>query len=312
MTSKLLFMHHAFKILLVFLTLLSLPSCRQSHYRFEQYPKAIPKIIFEKKEIGVALVLGGGGARGMFHVGVLEVLQEANIPIDLIVGCSAGAVVGALYADHQDGQQIKDFLISLKRKDLLEISLFNCRYGLCKGRALKGFLEKKLQAKNFEDLKIPFLVVATDLEEGIVVNLGSGPIIPAVHASCAVPFFFEPVKLYGRILVDGGVLDPNPVAAAKMFSPKMIIAVDLAELLPITHPNHLFGIATRSAEIIHLKQSRTCLNGANVIIRPTLKPIGMFDDGHTLALYENGKQAAREVLPDIQEFYEKHVLTHQP
>jgi NTE family protein len=305
-------MFYKIKFILAFVTLLSLPSCHKSHYQFNEYPDRIPEIVFEKREIGVALVLGGGGARGMFHVGVIEVLQEAKIPIDLIVGCSAGAVVGALYADNPDGLRVKECLIPLKRKDLLEINIFSCRYGLCKGKALKQFLNDNLCAKNFEDLKIPFLAVATDLEAGEVVNLGSGPIIPAVHASCAVPFFFEPVKLYGRILVDGGVLDPNPVAAAKLYSPKMIIAVDLAELLPVTHPTSLFGIATRSAEIIHLNQSRTCLNGANVIIRPSLNPIGMFDDTHTQALYEDGKRAAREVLSEIQDFYEKHVCTHQP
>lgn len=305
-------MFNAIKFLLLFLSFLTLPSCHQSHYKFDQCPKPLPDIVFEKREIGVALVLGGGGARGMFHVGVLEVLQEANIPIDLIVGCSAGAVVGALYSDNPDGECVKELLIALKRKDLLEINFFKCRYGLCKGKSLTKFLAKNLQAKNFEDLQIPFIVVATDLEAGDIVNLGSGPIIPAVHASCAVPFFFEPVKMYGRILVDGGVLDPNPVATAKAYSPKMIIAVDLGELLPVTHPTNLFGIASRSAEIIHLKQSRASLKGANVVIRPSLHPIGMFDDNHTCALYENGKKAAREVLSEIQDFYEKHVHPPKP
>lgn len=305
-------MLYKLKIFLVFITLVTLPSCcHKSHYQFEA-PQPIPDVCFDRREIGVALVLGGGGARGMFHVGVLEVLQEAKIPIDLIVGCSAGSVVGALYADQPDGQCVKNLLISLKRKDLMEISLFNCRYGLCKGRSLVRFLHANLHAKNFEDLKIPFLAVATDLACGEIVTLGSGPIVPAVHASCAVPFFFDPVKLHGRVLVDGGVLDPNPVASALRYSPKMIIAVDLAELLPVTHPTTLFGVAARSAEIIHLNQSRRCLLGANVVIRPTLNPIGMFDDSFICALYENGKQAARDVLPDILDYYEKHVNPSKP
>jgi NTE family protein len=305
-------MFNKIKFILSFLILLSFPGCHKSHYQFDQLPDKIPDVVFEKREIGVALVLGGGGARGMFHVGVIEVLQEAKIPIDLIVGCSAGAVVGALYADNPCGIHLKYCLIALRRKDLLEFSVFSCRYGLCKGKALKQFLHNNLSVKNFEELKIPFIAVSTDLRAGEVINLGCGPIIPAVHASCAVPFFFEPVKLYGRILVDGGVLDPNPVASAKLFSPKMIIAVDLAELLPVTHPTTLFGIATRSAEIIHLKQSRSCLAGANVIIRPSLKPIGMFDDSHTYALYIEGKRAATEVLSEIQDFYEKHVCSPGP
>ncbi len=300
------------KCLLIFILLLTLPGCRKSIYEFHLIPDPIPEVIFEKKEIGVALVLGGGGSRGMFHVGVLEVLQEAQIPIDLIVGCSAGAVVGALYADNPDGRHIKELLVPLKRKDLLEINIFGCRYGLCRGRGLTSFLKNNLEAKNFEDLKIPFLVVATDLERGIVVSLGSGPIIPSVHASCAVPFFFEPVKLYGRVLVDGGVLDPNPVKAAKVYLPKMIIAVDLSELLPVTKPTQLFSVASRSAEIIHLNQSRLCLDGADIIIRPSLHPIGMFDDTCSEKLYENGKKAAKAALPNILELYEKRVHSCEP
>lgn len=296
----------------VFFVLIFFTGCQPSHYHFDQVKEPIPEVVFNKKEVGVALVLGGGGARGMFHVGVLEVLQEANIPIDLIVGCSAGAMVGALYADCPNGKHVKDLLISLKRKDLLEINLFSCRYGVSKGRFLKRFLARNLCARNFEELQIPFITVATDLEAGDVVSLSSGPIIPAVYASCAVPFFFEPVKLYGRILVDGGVLDPNPVSTAKKYNPKIIIAVDLAELLPVTKPSHLFNIATRSAEIIHLKISRHCLIDADIIIRPSLEPIGMFDDTRISDLYEDGKRAAKKALFDIQELYEKRMCSHSP
>lgn len=298
--------------LFVLFILLLFSGCQPSHYHFDHIREPIPEIVFNKKEIGVALVLGGGGARGMFHVGVLEVLQEAHIPIDLIVGCSAGSVVGALYADCPNGKHVKDLLICLKRKDLLEINLFSCRYGISKGKFLTRFLAKHLCAKNFEELQIPFIAVATDLDAGEVVALGSGPIIPAVHASCAVPFFFEPVKKYGRVLVDGGVLDPNPVRTAKKYAPKIIIAVDLAELLPVTKPNSLFGIATRSAEIIHLNISRSCLQGADIIIRPSLEPIGMFDDTRTRDLYEDGKRAAEKVLFEIQELYEKRMCSHSP
>lgn len=315
MLNSLTFKNQLFAFLKFFLFitfLATVPGCRNSNYLLNQYPDPIPKVIFDKKEIGVALVLGGGGARGMFHVGVLEVLQEAKVPIDLIVGCSAGAVVGALYADCPDGKYVKNLLVPLKRKDLLEINLLSCKFGLCKGRGLRRFLGKNLHAKNFEELQIPFLAVATDLDAGEVLLLGSGPIVPAVHASCAVPFFFEPVKLHGRILVDGGVLDPNPVSAAKDYFPKIIIAVDLAELLPVTKPKNLFSVATRSAEIIHLCQSRNCLKGADVIIQPFLHPISMFDDTCSQKLYEDGKRAARAALPQILKLYEMRICSTAP
>lgn len=291
--------------------LLVVSGCYKTHYQFEQDLQPIPPTSICDKQVQVALVLGGGGARGMFHVGVLEVLEEAQIPIDLIVGCSAGSIVGALYADYPSIERVREVFIRCKRQDLLEFNILHCRYGLCEGRSLRKFLCRYLKARTFEELQIPFLLVTTDLECGQLLSLGSGPLIPAIHASCAVPFFFNPVKLYGRILVDGGVLDPNPVAIAKEFDPKIIIAVDLTEMLPKTAPSNLFGIAQRCLEISYTKQSRLCVSGADVIIRPELEPIGMFDDKHNIHLYEAGKEAARKMLTQIQDIYADRVLSNQ-
>lgn len=281
-----------------------------SRYEFPGKSEPIPEICFENDNIGVAVVLGGGGARGMFHVGVLEVLEEENIPIDLIAGCSAGALVGALYADCYNAEEIRDKLMVCRSQQLLDIRMSCCRYGLSKGTALCNFLAKHLKARDFDQLQIPFVCVATDLEQGEAIPLGTGPLIPAIQASCAVPFFFQPVALHGRCLVDGGIVDPNPVAAAMVHNPKLIIAVDLTNLLPMTAPTNLFGIAQRSAEIMHLNISRSCLRGADIVIKPTIDPIGMFEDGHSNHLYEEGKRATRELLPIIKELYAKRVLCH--
>jgi len=288
-----------------------LPSCKTPSYPFANAPEPIDPIYICKENIDIALVLGGGGARGMFHVGVLESLEEANIPIDMIVGCSAGSIVGSLYADRPDACKIRDLLICLKRTDLIDLDFFNCRYGLCHGHELISFMKRHLQCERFEDLKIPFLAVTTDLRTGELLTLGTGPIIPAVQASCCVPFFFRPVRLYGRVLVDGGIIDPNPVQIAKQYDPKMIIAVDLSEILPRTAPNNLFGIASRCYEISYYRHSQHCLSNADVIIRPNMEPIGMFDDKHTHKLYEAGKEAGRSAIPQIQELYEKRVLNNQ-
>lgn len=281
----------------------------RSIYTFPCNPQPLPDICFENN-IGVALVLGGGGARGMFHVGVLEILEEENIPVDLIVGCSAGALVGALYADNYCVENVKNMLMCCKRGDLLDIRLSCCRYGLSQGTAMCSFLAKHLKARKFEDLKIPFVCVATDLEQGEAIPLGTGLLIPAIQASCAVPFFYQPVVLNGRVLIDGGVVEPNPVAAACVHNPKLVIAVDLSALLPITAPTSLFGIAQRSAEIMHLNMSRHCLQDADIVIKPMINPIGMFEDCHTNYLYEEGKRSTREILPLIKELYEQRVLSH--
>ena len=287
--------------------LLLCTSCN-SIYKFPCNPEPIPDICFENENIGLALVLGGGGARGMFHVGVLEVLEEENIPIDLIVGCSAGALVGALYADCSNAQEVRDMLIGCKSGDLFDIRMSCCRYGLSQGTAMCRFLAKNLKAREFEQLRIPFVCVATDLEQGEAIPLGIGPLIPAIQASCAVPFFFQPVVLHGRVLIDGGIVDPNPVAAAFVHNPKLIIAVDLTNLLPMTAPTSLFGITQRSAEIMHLNMSRGCLQGSDLVIKPHIRPIGMFEDGHAGYLYEEGKRVTRELLPQIKELYAQRIL----
>lgn len=293
------------------ISLLLLNSCTHSIYTFPCKPEPLPDICFESEDIHVALVLGSGGARGMFHVGVLEVLEEENIPIDLIVGCSAGALVGAMYADKACLSEVKNLLMVCRKHHLLDIRLSCCRYGLSEGRGMCAFLNRHLSCRKFEDLKIPFVCVATDLEQGEVIPLGTGPLIPAIQASCAVPFFYKPVVLHGRVLIDGGVVEPNPVFAACAHNPQVIIAVDLTALLPITAPSNLFGIAQRSAEIMHLNMSRHSLQGADIVIKPVIGHIGTFEDGHQNFLYEEGKRATREAIPLIKELYAKRVLPNQ-
>jgi NTE family protein len=251
--------------------------------------------------VRLALVLGGGGAKGISHVGVLSEFEKAGIPIDVIVGCSAGSIVGALYADCPNAGYIQELLKPLKVWDILDISIWYGRYGLVRGGSLRRFLNQHLSCRRFEELKIPLYVVATDLLAGEAVSINTGFIVPAVHASAAVPFVFSPVYLYQRWLVDGGVADPVPVRTAKKMGAAVIVAVDLSGLLTETCPTNLFGVATRSAEIKFLLQSESCLQGADVVIRPELGDMGLFDDHSPENVYEAGCKAAREAIPKILE-----------
>ncbi|MCB1119672.1 MAG: patatin-like phospholipase family protein [Chlamydiia bacterium] len=280
------------------LLLLLLASCKTGYFQRCQ-PTPIPEAVIIKEPIRVALVLGGGGARGMAHVGVIEELEMANIPIDLIVGCSAGGVVGTIYAANPNAKQLHEIFFQLKKNDVMSINIFNVRFGLVHGRELRQFLTKHLGTKDFADLKIPCKVVATDLDSGDLLSIGGGPVAPAVHASCAVPIVFRPVLLYGRPLVDGGVLNPIPVEIAHFENPKVIVAVDLSEGLPTTIPNHIFGIAKRCAEIAHTNNSKRCIQGADIVIRPELGSTGLFDDRFKNHHYEAGKEAARQAIPLI-------------
>lgn len=294
----------------VFCLIFLLTSCGHK-LELPKDPLPIPKVV-PNCPVKVALVLGGGGARGMAHVGVLEVFEEKNIKVDLIVGCSAGSIVGALYADYPCAQHVRQALKPLKKWDILDFSFWHSRYGLVQGHSLRKFLSKNLKSRYFHQLQIPLYVVATDLMVGDVIPIARGPIIPAIHASAAVPFVFAPVQIYRRLLVDGAVADPVPVRTAREIGANLIIAVDLSELLPKSCPNNLFGIAERSAEIKFLLHSTSCMAGADVVIRPELGDIGLFDDTHLEHVYQAGRQAALKALPEIYQLMaEKGLLEGQ-
>jgi NTE family protein len=200
----------------------------------------------------------------------------------------------------------------LRRSQVIDIQLLMCRYGLIQGYSMERFLKKNLNARTFDELHIPFYAVATDIIAGELVTIGSGPLIPAVRASAAVPFVFCPVILHERMLVDGGVADPVPVRSARALGAQIVVAVDLSELLPKSCPTNLFGIASRSAELKLLLQSESCVQGADVIIRPELGCMSMFDDDNHQMAFEAGQRAAQEAIPKIIELLsQKGLLTQQ-
>lgn len=239
--------------------------------------------------------------RGLAHVGVLEEFERAGIHIDIIVGCSAGSLVGALYADCLSAKCVKQIMTPMRKWDFLDINLFKARYGLVQGGSLTRFLRHKLRCKNFNDLKIPLYVVATDLITGELVCMDRGPVVPAVRASCSIPFVFSPALHCERVLVDGAVVNPVPVVVAMDLGAEVIVAVDLCKLLPKSCPQHLFGVAARCAEIQYSKQTECCLQGADVVIRPHLGDIGAFDDEFNENIYEAGRSAGRAAIPAILE-----------
>ena len=263
-------------------------------------PQPLPLIDSSDSPVDVALVLGGGGSKGLAHLGVLYELEQAGIYPDLIVGCSSGAIIGALYADQPHMEHLEPLMLRLKRSDLMDFSLFDFKFGLVKGNSLYNFLANQLKSRTFEELKTPLVVVATDLKTGELIELGGGQIIPAIVASAAVPGVFKPVNYLGRYLVDGGVANPIPVDVAKKFHPKVIIAVDVGEDLSDSEPVHLFGIAKRSMEISYRKLSRYVTRSADIVIEMKFQDVGMFSDADNQKIYDHGRQKAREMIPRIR------------
>lgn len=179
-----------------------------------------------RKKIG--LVLGSGASRGWAHVGVIRALEEANVPIDYIAGCSVGAYVGALYASGSLGS-LETFLLKMDgRKVFSYFDVVFPKSGLFNGsRRVQELYSMHTDAENFSDLDIPVMMVATDLERGKKVILKSGSVLNALRATMSYPGLFEPVRLDDRWLVDGGLIDPVPVGLARAMGAGVVIAVDL-------------------------------------------------------------------------------------
>jgi len=180
-----------------------------------------------KKKIGLAL--SGGAARGMAHIGVLEVLERENIPVDIITGTSAGAMAGALYAKDGNCKQIRAVIKELSRHKLASfIDPSLPRSGFIKGRRIKDLMAKFIgKDLKFSDLKIPFACVATDINTGEEVVLNEGSVPEAVRASISIPGIFTVVKMDNRYLVDGGLVNPVPVSVAREMGADLVIAVNV-------------------------------------------------------------------------------------
>jgi NTE family protein len=174
------------------------------------------------------LVLGCGASRGWAHIGVIEALEEANIPVNFIAGCSVGGYIGALYASGKI-HSLKEFLLKMNGKKIFSyLDVTFPRSGLLNGsKRVHELFSMHTDMQTFEELDIPLVMVATDLERGEKVVLKTGDIVDALRATMSYPGLFAPVCIKGRWLVDGGVVDPVPVGVARAMGAGIVIAVDL-------------------------------------------------------------------------------------
>lgn len=247
-----------------------------------------------------ALVLGGGGARGFAHLGVIKALEEAKIPIELIVGSSAGSLVGSLYAANPHIDDITRVMMSSSYLDYIDISISQALSGPIIGTQLQQFVSKHTSNCSIRDLKIPFIAVATDLNTGRTVAMTQGVLGIAVHASCAIPSVVKPVQFLNATLIDGGVTDPVPVDIAKQYHPKVTIAVNINSEprahLPLTMPN----IIGQSLNIMMQALTRYNVTQADIVIRPKVGTVNMFDLSKKEKLYREGLMAGRKAVPEIK------------
>lgn len=294
------------KIVKYFILAIVLAGC---NYKFKinyNIKSGAPPIQIEKK-VKVALVLGGGGAKCIAHLGVLSVLEKNNIPIDLIVGTSGGSIVGSLYADKPNASQLKNEYFAFKQADLISFSLLSAldgarslRSSIVNGENGEKFLQQNLKAKTFDKLKIPFIAVATDVVTGKTVALDRGPIPPAVRASYSIPGLFAPVTLYGKTLVDGGVTAPLGIEIAKEYDPEIIIAVDVSYGITESNVSNMIELTYKSLSITYYTLNNLLAKEADILIKPDVKDVGLFDDHKREELYRAGVEAATKALPEIK------------
>lgn len=287
------------KTLLLLVCIVLLMSCQT--IQFSKNPEAfVPQMPPAKKPYKFALVLGGGGSRGLAHVGVLEVLEQAGIKPDLIVGCSAGAIVGSLYASRPDTKWIKSILLAKNASHFLGFDFSEFPVALLSNRGLEKFLTQHLDNLRFQDLKIPLIAVATNLQTGRLTPFFTGPVVKPILASGAVPGAFNPVSLYNTYYVDGAVADPVPVDIAREQKADFVVAVELSQPLSDTPPANLFDIMWRSMAINFSQLSRQNALKADVLIEIPFGEAGLFSDDKNINLYLQGRQRAIEALPEIQ------------
>ncbi len=244
-------------------------------------------------------MLGAGSARGMAHLGVLQVLREAEIPIDMIVGCSAGAIAGALFAVDADLYLMEKLLSTYPiMKQLADLRL--PRQGFVKGDRILEFVRLLTKDLTFEEIDLPFAVVATDLEKGEQVVFASGKIAPAVRASISIPGVFCPFNYQGMMLVDGAVMNRLPVEVAKGMGAEFIIGVDVKRSREVKIKN-LMDVIMQSVEIMEEEIFRRTESAADILIEPEVGHIGSFKFDASDEAVQLGREAALKLLPAIQQ-----------
>ncbi len=250
------------------------------------------------KSAKVALVLGAGASKGFAHIGVLKILETNRIPIHMIVGTSAGSFVGCLSAYGYDAYQLQKIAIAIDKAEIADLTVPD--NGFIKGEKLADYVNRTLRNTPIEKLRIPFYAVATDIQSGQEAVFGRGNAGTAVRASCSIPGIFHPVRIGDRVFVDGGVVSPVAVDAAKRLGADVVIAVDVSADVGAAPPESTIETIMQSVSIMYARLASIQLGRADVVIRPKVGHIGSADFSKRHEAIMEGEKAAVEALPKIQ------------
>jgi NTE family protein len=267
----------------------------------------VPPAPFDEAGPCVALVLGGGSARGFAHVGAISALEEAHVPIELVVGTSVGSLVGGLYASGLGGARLEEAARDLQRGDFFDFYVWTAftGLGLAPGNSLRAFVERHAGDRTIEGLPRPFVAVAVDLLTGDEVILETGSLADAIRASTAIPGVFEPFRDGDRLLVDGGVRNNLPVDVARARGADVVIAVDVSAVPSRVPLDNAVDVLLRAIEIVFDANADDQAKDADVVVRPDVGAIPPLDFGARREAIEAGRAATRAALPEIEAAIER-------
>lgn len=252
-----------------------------------------------RKAVKVALVLGAGAAKGFAHVGVLKVLEANHVPVHMVVGTSVGSFVGSLYAYGYPAYDLQKIAMGLEKGELVDWTVPD--NGFVKGEKLEAYVNRMIRGTTMENLRIPFYAVATDIGSGEEMVFGKGNTGSAVRASCSIPGVFQPVRIGDRTYVDGGVVSPVAVDAARRLGGDVVIVVDISGGVAGVIPETTLDTIFQSVNVMYAKIAAAQLSRADVVIHPKVGHIasGDFTRRHEAIL--EGETAAQAALPKIQQ-----------
>lgn len=248
---------------------------------------------------GVGLALGGGFARGFAHLGVLQVLEQNQIPISHIAGTSVGSILGAAYASGAPLARIMETCRTIRFRDIARWRV--SRLGLASNQRLGDLIRRVFDSRQFEDLRIPLAVVATDLASGEPVVFTQGDLVDAIRASCAFPGLFEPVEIGTRCLADGGLVAPVPTRAARNLGATSVIGISVGtEDGHRGAPTNIFQVVSRAVSAAQKHQLEIWERHADLVLRPDVQSLAWDDFHRAEEAIEAGAVTARRALPRIQ------------
>lgn len=260
-----------------------------------------------KRNLKLGLALGGGAARGFAHVGVLQVLEEAGIKPQLVVGTSAGSVVATFYASGKGATQLLKLSDSMDESTLADWTVPLLSRGMMRGDALAKYMNQNLEIKKIEDMKIPLGIVATDLHSGESILFQRGDAATAVRASSAVPAVFQPVQIGGKEYVDGGLVAPVPVRFARQMGADIVVGVDISTPLESNKADGMLQILLQTFSIMGKSISDFELKEADLVVKPALSGIGSAAFSERKRSIEAGRAAMTQALPQLKILLQKQL-----